>query len=52
MYVTAILTSAVVFGGVYSRVMDFYWTQVNRGRLYDQIDWSQWNSLYKREEDE
>lgn len=52
-YVTAILLSTVVLSGAYGKTIDFYWQQINRGRLYHQIDWTKWQSLYVAEaEDE
>lgn len=51
-YVTAIVTATVVFSGLYGKTIDFYWQQINRGRLYHQIDWSKWQSNYVADEDE
>ncbi|KAH9257264.1 hypothetical protein BASA81_004421 [Batrachochytrium salamandrivorans] len=52
-YVTAIVLSTAVLSGVYGKTIDFYWQQINRGRLYHQIDWTKWQSLYVAEaEDE
>jgi hypothetical protein len=48
-YVTFILLGAAIGGGLYSAAGDFIWKSVNRGRLYDQIDWSKWNSKWKSE---
>ena len=49
-YVTFVLVGAAVAGGLYGATMDFVWKSYNRGRLYDQIDWTKWNSKWKQEE--
>lgn len=51
-YLIFIFTGAAVTSGVYNTTGDFVWKQLNRGRLYEQIDWSKWESMYKDEEEE
>ena len=49
-YVTFILVGAAIGGGAYNAAMDFIFKSYNRGRMYDQIDWSKWESKWKAEE--
>ena len=49
-YVTFVLIGAAIGGGAYNAGMDFVWRSYNRGRLYDQIDWTKWESKWKLEE--
>lgn len=46
-YFTFIVIGGAVVGGAYSAAGDFLWKSVNRGRLYDDIDWSKWDSKWK-----
>jgi len=48
-YVTFVLLGAAIGGGAYNAAGDFIWRSINRGRLYDQIDWTKWNSKWKSE---
>ena len=51
-YLTFIFAGAAVASGAYNATGDFVWAQLNRGRLYEQIDWKKWDSMYKDEEEE
>mmetsp|Transcript_14568 Transcript_14568/g.36864 ORF Transcript_14568/g.36864 Transcript_14568/m.36864 type:complete len:113 (+) Transcript_14568:104-442(+) len=51
-YVLFIVTGAAVGEVVYGAIGDGIWRLNNRGKLYDDIDWSKWESLYKDEDEE
>ena len=48
-YVSFIIVGSAVTGWAYNSFMDYVWATVNRGKLYGDIDWSKWNSIYKEE---
>ena len=48
-YVSFVILGAAFGGGAYNMAGDALWRSINRGRLYDQIDWSKWDSKWKSE---
>lgn len=51
-YVSYILLGSVALELMYGKVTDMLWRANNAGKLYDQIDWSQWRFLDFDDEDE
>jgi hypothetical protein len=48
-YSALIVGVSMVSFTFYSAGMDFWFAQLNRGRPYNQVNWSKWNSNFKAE---
>jgi len=51
-YVLFVVVGAAAGEAVYGFVGDSLWHMNNRGKLYEDVDWSKWESLYMGEDED
>eukprot|EP00638_Chattonella_subsalsa_P006208 CAMPEP_0117755682 /NCGR_PEP_ID=MMETSP0947-20121206/13597_1 /TAXON_ID=44440 /ORGANISM="Chattonella subsalsa, Strain CCMP2191" /LENGTH=66 /DNA_ID=CAMNT_0005575063 /DNA_START=179 /DNA_END=382 /DNA_ORIENTATION=+ len=51
-YITYILAGCVALEVVYGKTTDFIWETANKGKLYEQVDWSKFAAEDDDDEDE
>ena len=51
-YVTYVIAGAMVFEVLFGSTVEGLWKMSNRGKLYDDIDWSKWTPSVEDDDDD